>query len=98
MFTVIIVPRARRQVITAAQWWRAHRAAALTLLDDELHRGLVQLAHHPNAGAPLQHRGRLVRRLVLSRTGYALIYRVLPRARRVEVLAFWHASRGTSPP
>jgi len=39
-----------------------------------------------------------VRRVHLPRVGYHLYYRVARRARRVEILAFWHAKRGAGPP
>lgn len=38
-----------------------------------------------------------VRRLLLSRTGYHLYYRIHEEERVVEVLALWHTSRGTRP-
>jgi plasmid stabilization system protein ParE len=39
-----------------------------------------------------------VRRVHLPRVGYYLYYRIARRARRVEILAFWHAKRGAEPP
>jgi hypothetical protein len=39
--------------------------------------------------------GKDVQRFHLSRISYHLYYRV--RGDRVEVLAFWHASRGSGP-
>jgi hypothetical protein len=38
-----------------------------------------------------------VRRLLLPRVGYFLFYRVAPRKQALQVLAFWHASRGSGP-
>jgi plasmid stabilization system protein ParE len=39
-----------------------------------------------------------VRRLHLARVRYYIYYRVLSDPDRVEVLAFWHGSRGEGPP
>lgn len=38
-----------------------------------------------------------VRRVLLPNTRYFLYYRVSERNRTIEILSFWHASRGTSP-
>jgi plasmid stabilization system protein ParE len=40
---------------------------------------------------------RGVRRVLLPRVGHFLFYRVAPRKQAVEILAFWHASRGSRP-
>jgi hypothetical protein len=37
-----------------------------------------------------------VRRILLTRGNYYLYYRETPEA--IDVLAFWHASRGAPPP
>ena len=37
------------------------------------------------------------RRLLLPRVGYFLFYRVAPRKQVIQILAFWHASRGSKP-
>lgn len=39
-----------------------------------------------------------VRRLHLARIHYDLYYRLVEAPRRLEILAFWHASRGSHPP
>jgi len=39
-----------------------------------------------------------VRRLHLGRIRYDLYHRLADEPRRLEILAFWHASRGSQPP
>jgi plasmid stabilization system protein ParE len=39
-----------------------------------------------------------VRRLHLARIHYDLYYRLVEAPRRLEILAFWHSSRGSESP
>jgi plasmid stabilization system protein ParE len=49
-------------------------------------------------GTPIVHPKHVgLRRLHLARIGYHLYYRLAPRLRQVQVLAFWHARRGGPP-
>ena len=91
------MPRARRQIAEARDWWDLNRAAAPALLGDELDRALDRIAGNPSVGAPWPRRAG-VRRLVLARVGFLVLYRVRGRAQRIEVLALWHGSRGQPPP
>jgi plasmid stabilization system protein ParE len=90
--------RAARQVESAGQWWRENRQDSPEALSDELVRTLDLIARQPGVGLPATN-ARLagVRRILLPRVGYFLFYRVAPRKRVVEILAFWHAKRGSSP-
>ena len=90
------MPTARRQIVAACDWWRANRPVAPTLLEDELDIALDRLAERPNLGAPWPSRPG-VRRLVLGRVAFVVLYRVRPRAQRVEILALWHGRRGELP-
>ncbi len=91
--------RARRQIVGASAWWRMNRAAAPSLLDEELDRALMRLAENPDLGLPAPWTALAeVRRLAVRRVGFVIFYRVRPRAKRVEVLAFWHARREGGPP
>jgi plasmid stabilization system protein ParE len=52
---------------------------------------------HPSFGSPfLSTRAQGVRRVLLRRTRYHLYYRIV--GDDIEILAFWHAGRGTPPP
>lgn len=92
--SIVVMPTARRQFIAACDWWRANRPVAPTLLEHELDHAL--LAERPNLGAPWPRRPG-VRRLVLGRVGYLILYQLRSRAQRVEILALWHGSRGEPP-
>jgi len=89
---------ARADFMEVSAWWAANRPLAPTLLRDELVSSMRLLRDHPEAGARVRAAGRGVRRLVLTRSRYLLLYRVDTRTRRLIVLALWHPSRGSPPP
>jgi plasmid stabilization system protein ParE len=95
-YSITIVPRAQRHIAEARDWWRANRPEAPTLLGEELDRALQRLVENPNLGSPWPLRADL-RRLRLGRVELLLLYRLRPRAQRVEVLALWHGRRGRPP-
>jgi plasmid stabilization system protein ParE len=89
--------RAVAQIDEAARWWADNRLAAPGAVADDLEQGLALIAAHPRIGAMARSpRLRGVRRILLSRVNYYVYYRETPEA--IDVLAFWHASRGTPPP
>jgi hypothetical protein len=51
-YAIVIMPRARRQIAEARDWWNLNRAAAPALLGEELDRALDRVAENPNVGAP----------------------------------------------
>lgn len=88
--------RATREVEEIDEWWRSNRPSASDLFLTELERMLSALALMPTLGAPAKtERARDVRRLLLRKTRYHVYYRV--RGETLEVLAVWHAARGTGP-
>ena len=96
---VVITRRAARQVEAAAEWWRENRLSAPNAFHDDLAAALMLVAEQPACGAATagtRHRG--VRRIQLPRIGYHLYYRLAPRLGQIQVLALWHARRGSSPP
>jgi plasmid stabilization system protein ParE len=90
--------RAARQIESAGRWWRENRQASPDALSQELVRTLDLITRQPGVGMPASN-ARLsgVRRILLPRVGYLLFYRVTPEKQLVEVLAFWHAKRGSGP-
>jgi plasmid stabilization system protein ParE len=90
--------RAARQIESAAKWWRENRQDSPEALSDELVRTVDLITLQPGVGVPAFN-ARLsgVRRILLPRVGYFLFYRVAPQKQLVEVLAFWHAKRGSGP-
>jgi plasmid stabilization system protein ParE len=67
------------------------------MLRDELARVISLLARHPELG--IRVRGNEIRRLLLPDTEqFIYYYRVRHRARRIEILALWSATRQFGPP
>jgi plasmid stabilization system protein ParE len=95
---VVFTRRAERQLEEAVAWWRANRPGAPNALIQELSRALDLIAFQPGIGAVTSNSKLAgVRRVLLEPVGYHVYYRVRPVMRRIDVLAFWHARRGTLP-
>ena len=62
---------------------------------DRIHEQVEQLLEHPNLGRP----GRVgkTRELVVSRTPFIVVYRVRPRANRIELIRLLHGSQRWPP-
>lgn len=89
---------AARQIREAATWWHANRPLAPDAVAEELEQAFELLATEPRLGAVARNRKlEGVRRVHLSRIRYYLYYRVRDPQETVEVLAFWHSSRGSGP-
>ena len=87
------------QIRAAEEWWRLHRLSAPNAIREELERAASIISIQPHVGArALNSSLGGVRRLHLSRIRYYLFYRLLDEPHRVEILAFWHDSRGSAPP
>jgi plasmid stabilization system protein ParE len=96
---VVFTRRAARQVEAAAEWWRANRTAAPGALRDDLAAATGLVGEQPASGTPVvSRRYPGLRRIHLARLGYHLYYRLAPRLRQVQVVAFWHSRRGSGPP
>lgn len=81
----------------AAEWWAEHRPAAPGAIRSEVARILELLSSQPGIGVPARRRRiKGLRRVDLSRIHYYILYRVSEGV--LEVLAFWHTSRGRQPP
>jgi plasmid stabilization system protein ParE len=90
---------AAAQVKAAETWWHLNRPKAPGAIRAELERASSLLALQPGIGARARNLALPgVRRLHLGRIHYDLYYRVIEAPRRLEILAFWHASRDTQPP
>jgi len=91
-----ISPQALSQIEEAADWWATHRPAAPGAIRQDIAEILAVLVLQPGVGMPTR-RGRVkgLRRVTLDRVHYYLYYRVADGA--LEVLAFWHTSRGRLP-
>ena len=92
-----VTRRADAHIERAALWWEQNRPLAPETLREELAEAFALVGAQPAIGAPaLNATMRGVRRVHLARVHYYLYYRV--RGEQVEVLAFWHTSRGAGPP
>ena len=90
---------AKAQIRAAEEWWRANRPAAPNAIREELERASRLIAVQPGVGARARNLSLVgVRRLLLATIRYHLYYRVATDPDRIEVLAFWHSSRGSAPP
>src|SRR5688572_21778409 len=89
---------AAEQVRAAEAWWQLNRPKAPGAILSELERATSLIALQPGIGARAQNVALSgVRRLHLARIRYDLYYRVIDVPSRVQILAFWHSSRGTGP-
>ena len=87
---------AQTQIEEAAAWWAQNRPLAPGAVRQDLDRILSLLAVEPGIGARAKRaKLRDVRRVTLTRIRYYVYYRVSGDA--LEVLAFWHSSRGRQP-
>lgn len=86
------------QVRAAETWWQLNRPKAPGAIRSELERASSLIALQPGIGTRARNTTLPgVRRLHLARIRYDLYYRVSEVPRRLEILAFWHASRGSRP-
>lgn len=91
-----VSPRAQSQIEEAAEWWAQNRPAAPGAIRGELARILNILSAQPGIGVTERRRRiRGLRRVHLSRIDYFILYRIADGV--LEVLAFWHARRGSQP-
>lgn len=89
-------PRAQAEIVEAREWWFEHRSGARDAFDEDLGRAFDLIRSMPGAGQPVETSRRAgLRRVLLGRLRYHLYYVVA--AETVEVLAFWHSSRGRGP-
>ena len=94
-----LLRRASNQISEAAAWWAANRPSAPKALVHDLRQALRAIAEQPNAGRSVKGpKFQNVRRVHLSRVRYHLYYRLNVDDDAVEILAFWHSSRGSEPP
>jgi plasmid stabilization system protein ParE len=89
---------ARAQIRAAQDWWRVNRPKAPNAIREELERASLLISVQPEIGARARNISLAgVRRLHLARVRYYVYYRVVADPERIEVLAFWHESRGSGP-
>ena len=99
MLPIDVSPAAAGQIRAADDWWRLHRPKAPNAIREDLERASLLISFQPQAGALARNVSLPgVRRIHLARIRYDLYFRVADSPPRVEILSFWHASRGEPPP
>jgi plasmid stabilization system protein ParE len=94
-----VVDEAELQLDSAHEWWEINRTAAPNAIRDDFQAMTAKLASNPRIGRRATHtRTPYVRQVFLKRVGYFIYYRIVGRPPRLEVVAFWHSSRGKGPP
>ena len=63
---------------------------------DRIEHQVSQLLEHPEMGRP--GRTKNTRELVIGRTPFIIVYRVRPKAERIELLRLLHGSQQWPPP
>lgn len=97
-YRIRVSKRAAEQIREAAAWWLDNRDKAPEALAEEVEQAIDLLGILPAAGQRVAHsRLKEVRRLDLGRVHYYLYYQVDRSDETVEVLALWHARRGSTP-
>ena len=93
---VKIKPRARREILAAAEWWSKNRLAAPGAVATDLKDALDLLVEFPGIGTKVENaKDQETRRWWLDRVGHYIYYR--PRGRFLEVVSFWGGGREHSP-
>jgi hypothetical protein len=96
---VEVSDEAAGQIRVAEAWWRTNRPKAPNAIREEVERGSALIAVQPDIGARARRLAlKDVRRIHLRRIRYYLYYRINETPRGIEVLGFWHSSRGDEPP
>ena len=96
MRAIKVTLKAENEIRQASLWWELHRTTAHPSFQAELKKAFLLIAAHPFIGTKAANtRLTGVRRLVLTKTGYQLFYRVVGDT--VQVLSFWHERQGAGP-
>lgn len=96
--TIVYTPDAADQAIQANLWWIQNRPSAQTSLSDEIDRALNLLQQAPNLGKPRKHKAyKNLRKLVLSKIGYAIYYNYDEPTAEILVCAIWSGKRKRTP-
>jgi len=87
------------QIRVAEEWWRINRPKAPNAIREDLDRASSLIGIQPEIGTRARNvKLSGVRRVHLTRIRYDVYYRVVEERGQLEILAFWHSSRGASPP
>lgn len=94
-----ITALAARHIRKEQRWWRDNRKAAPNAVTEELDRALALIASQPFVGGRADNvKLEGVRRIFLPTIKQFLYFRAVTDPERVQVVALWHARRGSNPP
>jgi hypothetical protein len=94
-----VTEAAEQELQNAHEWWEVNRTAAPNAIRDDFGSTASKLARSPGIGRrAAKTKARNVRQVFLRRVGYIVYYRILSDPPRLQVLSFWHSSRGKGPP
>ncbi|HDR8990767.1 TPA: type II toxin-antitoxin system RelE/ParE family toxin [Burkholderia vietnamiensis] len=88
---LVWTPRARRAREEAIDYIAQDNPVAALGQLDEIERQTDMLIQHPEMGRPGRVDG--TRELVISRTPFIVVYRLKPRAGRIELIRFLHGAQ-----
>jgi len=90
---------AAEHIREADAWWRTNRPKAPNAIREELERASALIAAQPDIGSRARN---VIGWRSANPSGTNSISSLPPRVaeapRQVEILGFWHASRGSEPP
>lgn len=85
------LPKANTTRFAQLDYIAQHNAKAAISMDEQIEKQTEQLLHYPEMGRPGRKKG--TRELVIAGTPFIAIYRVKPRAGRIELLCVLHGAR-----
>ena len=85
-YVVIVMPLAERQARDINAWWQANRPDAADQFADDFARVVHSLEQNPSRGIRWAAEDANRRALITTRTKLIVLYRIRPRAGRVEIL------------
>lgn len=85
------------QLEEARHWWLANRDKAPWAFDEDVDAVIALIEEEPLLVGRALDRDPRVRRVFLARIRYYLYFQLSHDEQSVEVVAFWHGNRGSSP-
>lgn len=95
--TIVLLDEAQRRFEAEDEWWRQHRDAKELFLE-EFERTLRLLSTSPGVGQRYRiARGKLIRRVLMKKTGCHVYYFHDPERDVIEIHSIWGARRERGP-
>jgi toxin ParE1/3/4 len=88
---LVWLPKASSTRFSQLDYIAQHSPKAAITMDEQIERQVDQLIAQPGMGRPGRKQG--TRELVISRTPFIVIFRVKPKAKRIEIMRVLHTSQ-----